>query len=103
MGETMSKGQMTKVAEDYVNTVCATFLAPHSEFVSIECCHKGTEECYMKVVDAADTVRFYNITDIPLEEVCKMVVQIVSGDHITREIVDREKRKEVASLFRKIT
>lgn len=100
MAEAMNKGQMLKVVEDYVNEVCATFLAPHSEYVSIECRHKGTDECYMKVVDAADTVRFFNITDIPLEEVCKMVVQIVSGEHITREIVSREQRKEVSVLFR---
>lgn len=100
MAETMNKGQIYKAVETYVNDVCGAFLAPHSEYVSIECRHKGTEECYMKVVDAADTVRFFNITDIPLEEVCKMVVQIVSGEHITREIVSREQRKEVSVLFR---
>ena len=100
MAEAMNKGQIYKAVETYVNDVCGAFLAPHSEFVSIECKHKGTDEAFIKVVDAADKVMYFNITDITLEEVCKMVVQIVSGEHITREIVERERRKEVASLFR---
>ena len=98
--EAKNKGQMYKEAESYVNDVCGAFLEPHSEFVSIECRHRGTEEAFIRIVDSADTVRFYNITGISLEEVCEMVVKVVMGEHTTREISGRDKRKEVARLFR---
>ena len=98
--ENKNKGQMYKEAETYVNDVCGAFLAPHSEFVSIECKHKGTEEAFVRVVDSADTVKFYNITGIDLEAICEMVVKVVTGEHTAREVSDRDKRKEVAKLFR---
>lgn len=95
------KGQMYMETEAYVNEVCRAFLAPHSEFISIECKHKGSEgECYIRVVDAADNVRLFNATGMNLEEVCEMVVKIIIGDHIPREVVDRDKRKEASVLFR---
>ena len=95
------KGRQYMETESYVNEVCGAFLAPHSEFISIECKHKGSEgEAYIRVVDAADNVRLFNVTDMTLEDVCEMVVKIVANDHITREVVDREKRKEASALFR---
>lgn len=100
MTDSKNKGQLYKEAETYVNDVCGKFLAPHSDFVSIECKHRGTDEAFVRVVDSADTVKFYNITGISLEDICEMVVKIVTGDHTAREISDRDKRKEIAKLFR---
>ena len=96
-----NNGKMRQMIEEYVNSVCALFLAPHSEFVSIECKFTGSEgEGFIKVVDAADDVHFYSITEMTAEEICEMVVKIVSGAHITREICERDKRKEASLLFR---
>ena len=100
MTEGKNKGQMYKEAEAYINEVCGAFLEPHSDFISIECKHKGTDEAFVRIVDSADTVKFYNITGIDLEAICEMVVKVVMGEHTAREISDRDKRKEVAALFR---
>lgn len=95
-----SKGQTRQTIEEYVNNTCAAFLEPHSEFISITCKHRGTDETFLKVVDAIDNVRFFNATDMTSEAICEMVVELVKGDHIAREIVDKGKRRDVSALFR---
>lgn len=102
MADNEARGKTRKATEEYVNEVCSKFLAPHSEFISIECKFTGTEgEGVIRVVDSADEIHFYNITELDLEQICEMVVKIVSGSHISREICERDKRKEASMLFRK--
>lgn len=90
-----------KAITDYVNKVCSAFLKPHSEFLSIECKYVGTEgEGYIRMQTSSDEVHFYDLIGLTAEEVCEMVVKMVSGAHIKREIEDKDRRREVALLFR---
>ena len=96
-----NKGRKRQAIEEYVNSTCSAFLAPHSEFVSIECKFTGSEgEGYIRVQTAADEVRYFNITEMTAEEICEMVVKVVTDAHIKREVEDKEERKGVATLFR---
>ena len=101
MAETNNMKSMKNVA-DYVNEVCTAFLDPHGEFVSIACKYTsgGGGEGFIRVQTSSDEVHFYRIEGMNLEEVCEMVVKMVAGQPITREITDKAERKEVASLFR---
>lgn len=101
MAETNNMKDM-KVLQDYVNNICTKFLEPHSEFVSIECrfVNGGDGEGYIRTQTSADEVHFYRIEAMTLEEVCEMVVKMVAGQPITREITDKGERVKVATLFR---
>lgn len=99
--ERKNRGQLCKATEEYINNACRAFLEPHGEYLGIECKFTGSEgEGYIKLVDATDHADYYSITDMELEDVCKMIAKIVEGGHITRQVVEHETRKKVAALFR---
>ena len=99
--EKKNKGQLYTEVEEYVNTTCKAFIAPHSDYIDIACKHKGSEgEAYIKLVDAADQAYYYNITDLNTEDICKLITKIIVGEHTPRMLTEYADRKEVAQIFR---
>ena len=96
-----NNGQYQKHTQDYVNEICQAFIAPHQDFEKIECRFKGTDGIgYIKLMDAADTASYFNITGLDIEGVCKLVARVIAGEETPELLTKYEERKEVAPLFR---
>lgn len=94
-------GQFHKETEAYVNTICQAFIAPHEDFLTVECRHKGTEGVsYIKLTDAADTATFFDVTGMKPEDICLLMSKVIVGEETSEMINDYEQRKEIALLFR---
>ena len=94
-------GQFYKEAENYVNTVCQAFIAPHEDYIKIECKHKGSDGiAYIKLTDASDCAEYFDITALNTEGICKLVGRIIAGQETPERLTKYEQRKEIAKLFR---
>lgn len=94
-------GQQFKQIEQYVSEICQAFIEAHDDFMTVECRHRGSEGvAYLKLIDAADTAEYFDISELDLQGVCILIAQIICGEETPQKLIDYNERKEVAKLFR---
>lgn len=94
-------GQFYRMTEDYVNEICQAFITPHEDFETIICTHTGTSgTAFIKLTDATDTAVYFDITAKSPADICRLLSRVIVGEETPEMILDYEKRKEVAQLFK---
>ncbi len=95
-----NNGKLYAELEVYVNRVVGAFLKPNRDFKSIQYRRCGTtSDAYIKLVDSVSDSYYFDATAMNEEGVCNMICSVVAGQPSSRQITDRELKREIAPLF----
>ena len=93
-------GKQHKQTEDYVNVVLMAFITPMEELKDIRCRHKGARgEAYIRLRSAYGNSFYYDVTDLSREEIGFLLASVLTKKPVKRQVTDKDKIKEVESLF----
>lgn len=93
-------GKHYQQTETYVNGICNAFIAPIEELKDIGCKHKGARgEAYIRIRSAYGNSYYYDITDLNMDEVAKLLASLLMGKSTKRQVTDKETIKSIEELF----
>lgn len=95
-----NNGKHYQQTETYVNSICNAYIAPIDELKDIGCKHKGARgEAYIRIRSAYGNSYYYDITDLSMEEVAKLLASILMSKPTKRQVTDKEAIKSIEELF----
>ena len=96
----MNNGKHYQQTETFVNAVCNAFIAPIDELKDIGCKHKGARgEAYIRIRSAYGNSFYYDVTDLGMDEVAKLLASLLMGKSTKRQVTDKDSIKSIEELF----
>ena len=93
-------GKHFQQMETYVDKVCNSFIAPMEDLKDVGCKHKGARgEAYIRIRSAYGNSFYYDITDLGMDEVGKLLASLLMGKPTKRQVTDKEAIKAIEELF----
>ena len=93
-------GKHFQQTETYVNGVLNAFIAPMEDLKDIQCKHKGARgEAYVRIRSAYGDSFYYDITDLGMDDVGKLLASLLMSKPTKRQVTDKERIKSIEELF----
>lgn len=84
----------------YVEGTCAEFIKANRDFRNVEYRYGGyTENSYLKMTTAFGYAKYFDVTGLDAEGICKLICVVASGVSVRLELKDLEIIREVERLF----
>ena len=96
---TTNTGKFYREVEDYINNDVAKYACKISNIESVRSARKG-DHIFMELVHEDSDVRYFDCTSLDRSNIGIMVGCVMANLPISREIQDREVKKEVRRIFK---